>query len=141
MAPTHAATPAGTPPAVVFPLDPIRRESLPALQRHVARLGHRLAPGQAIPPHVHPWDEAIYVLTGEVSNRVGERTGTTPAGSLIFIPGGLVHGQFNPGTQSTKLLLILSPPAEAERLLAEIDGCSEPEVIAAMERYGMKFVQ
>jgi uncharacterized cupin superfamily protein len=62
------------------------------------------------PPHVHgAEDEAFYVLDGEVSILIGERTLTASAGSFAFVPRGTLHTISNPGSREARCLVILSP--------------------------------
>jgi mannose-6-phosphate isomerase-like protein (cupin superfamily) len=61
-------------------------------------------------PHLHRnHEETFYVLEGELTVRVGERTITAPVGSFVVIPRGVVHQPSNPGTEPTRVLLIFSP--------------------------------
>ena len=61
-------------------------------------------------PHLHrDHEETFYVLEGELTVRVGERTITAPVGSFVVIPRGVVHQPSNPTTESTRVLLIFSP--------------------------------
>ena len=72
------------------------------------------------PPHVHGGeDEALYVLAGEVTVLIGDRTLTAGAGSFAFVPRGMVHTFSNPGSQEAKLLVIISP-AGFERAFEEM---------------------
>jgi mannose-6-phosphate isomerase-like protein (cupin superfamily) len=72
------------------------------------------------PPHVHGGeDEALYVLEGEVTVLIGDRTLTARAGSFAFVPRGMVHTFSNPGSQAAKLLVIISP-AGFERAFEEM---------------------
>ncbi|HKV44128.1 MAG TPA: cupin domain-containing protein [bacterium] len=63
-------------------------------------------------------DEALYVLAGAVTARVGERTVQAPAGSFVFIPRGTPHMFWNPGPQPARVLVIFAP-AGLERFLEE----------------------
>lgn len=47
--------------------------------------------GAGPPPHTHAWDEAYYVLEGQVDVLTGDRMQTLSAGEFVFIPGGTVH--------------------------------------------------
>jgi mannose-6-phosphate isomerase-like protein (cupin superfamily) len=61
-------------------------------------------------PHLHrDHEETFYVLEGELTVRVGERTITAPVGSFVVIPRGVVHQPSNPGTEPTRVLLFFSP--------------------------------
>ena len=49
-------------------------------------------PGQGPRPHVHPaQDEAFYVLRGELTVYVGDRSFVAAAGSFVFGPRGVPH--------------------------------------------------
>jgi len=64
-------------------------------------------PHTAGPPlHLHRgWDEAFYVLDGEMTILIDGVTSTAPAGSFVFIPRGILHTFWNesdaPATQLT----------------------------------------
>src|ERR1700735_4620816 len=55
--------------------------------------------GSGPPPHSHPWDEAFYVIAGQVSFGVdGDDTLLAPPGTLAHFPAGSVHWfRFGPG--------------------------------------------
>jgi quercetin dioxygenase-like cupin family protein len=68
------------------------------------------APSSGPPPHVHRGeDEAFYVLEGEITVLIGERTMTAAAGSFAFIPRGTLHTFSNQGTHEARFLAIISP--------------------------------
>ncbi len=72
------------------------------------------------PPHVHGGeDEAFYVLEGEVTVLLGNRTITASAGSFAFVPRGTVHTFSNRGSREARLLVIISP-AGFERAFEEM---------------------
>ena len=48
--------------------------------------------GSGPPPHSHAWDEAFYVLDGEVMFGVdGQQDLVAKAGTLVHVPGGSTH--------------------------------------------------
>ena len=51
------------------------------------------------PPHSHPWDEAFYVIEGQVHFGVGDDHDLiAELGTLVHIPGGTTHWfRFGPG--------------------------------------------
>jgi quercetin dioxygenase-like cupin family protein len=55
--------------------------------------------GSGPPPHNHPWDEAFYVIAGQVIFGVeGQDDSLAPPGTLVHIPGGSTHWfRFGPG--------------------------------------------
>ena len=77
-------------------------------------------PNGGPPPHHHPWDEAFYVLEGEVSVTIDGRECRLGAGGFAHIPGGTVHSYSN-----------LSSPT---RLLAVVSGCRGGEVFQQMDQ-------
>ncbi|QUD86323.1 cupin domain-containing protein [Phenylobacterium montanum] len=60
---------------------------------------HQAGPeGSGPPPHSHDWDEAFYVIAGEIAFGVGERTLTARPGMLVHLPAGTTHWfRFGPG--------------------------------------------
>lgn len=71
------------------------------------------------PPHYHPnADETFYVLEGEFTMQVGDRTVQAKPGSLVFVPRGVVHAVANLGTVPARLLFSYSP-AGIERFWEE----------------------
>ena len=47
--------------------------------------------GSGPPPHNHPWDEAFYVMCGEVAFGLGDHESLAVAGTLVQVPGGTTH--------------------------------------------------
>lgn len=53
---------------------------------------HQAGPeGSGPPPHSHDWDEAFYVITGEMAFGVAEREFVAAPGTLVHIPAGITH--------------------------------------------------
>ena len=53
---------------------------------------HQAGPeGSGPPPHSHPWDEAFYVLSGEIAFGVAEKDTLGTAGTLVHVPAGTTH--------------------------------------------------
>jgi mannose-6-phosphate isomerase-like protein (cupin superfamily) len=48
--------------------------------------------GAGPPPHTHPWDEAYFMVEGQMDVILGERTVVLTAGGFVYIPAGTVHG-------------------------------------------------
>ena len=100
-----------------------------------------LPPGGAAPPHVHERnEESFYVLEGEITVGLGERTSRAPAGSFVFVPRGLVHSLRNEGGTPATLLAIITP-AGLEGMFEELGhvfsaggGPPDPAAIAAVRR-------
>ena len=109
-----------------------------------------VAPGFPwIPPHIHHnEDEAMYVLEGKCTVRVGERTQTLAPGTFVLMPRGIVHTFSNPGTVAARVIVISSPGAviryfeeAAELTNASPTGQPDMDQLAALAgRYGVEFV-
>ena len=69
------------------------------------------------PLHRHDFDEAFYVLEGELTFQRDEELGTAGPGELVFAPRGAVHTLANRGDRPARYLLICTP-AGFERALA-----------------------
>ena len=76
--------------------------------------------GSGPPPHSHPWDEAFYVIAGQVSFGVdGDDTLLAPPGTLAHFPAGSVHWfRFGPG--GGEMISMTSRPGAAA-FFADVD--------------------
>lgn len=53
---------------------------------------HQVGPeGAGPPPHSHPWDEAFYVLSGEIAFGFEGEDLVAQAGALVHLPAGVTH--------------------------------------------------
>jgi mannose-6-phosphate isomerase-like protein (cupin superfamily) len=65
-------------------------------------------PGPAM--HVHPdFDETFYVIEGRLGFRVGDHAYEAGAGTVAFIPRGTPHTFANPGPESARSLVLVTP--------------------------------
>ena len=71
------------------------------------------------PPHDHPWDEAYYVVAGEVRFQLDGREQLFTAGDFIYAPGGTVHG-FQGASPEPARIIIFDAPAHAESFFREV---------------------
>jgi mannose-6-phosphate isomerase-like protein (cupin superfamily) len=86
------------------------RQLLRADERPDRRLGTAvLAPGFATRHARHAQDEALYILEGELSVSCGDRTLTATAGSLVALPGGIVHSLRVKGARPVRALRLETP--------------------------------
>ncbi|MCU1494294.1 MAG: cupin [Acidimicrobiaceae bacterium] len=70
--------------------------------------------GNGPPPHSHPWDEAFYVLEGEVIFGVDtEQDIVASTGTLVHVPGGSTHW-FRFGSGGGTMLSMTSGAGAAE---------------------------
>ena len=103
-------------------------------------------PGVALHLHHHE-DEAMYVLEGAVSARVGQQTSTLVAGAFLPMPRDVPHSFANPSDAEARVLVVSSPGAveryfeETAELARATGGPVDPQTQAALARkYGMEFV-
>jgi quercetin dioxygenase-like cupin family protein len=76
--------------------------------------------GSGPPPHSHPWDEAFYVIAGQVIFGVdGDDDLLAPLGTLVHFPGGSTHWfRYGPGGGE---MIAMTSRAGAAALFADID--------------------
>ena len=87
-------------------------------------------PGSGPPPHVqHREDEAFYVLEGEYAFLIKDYTIKAEAGSLVYVPKGVLHAHKNVGEGVGRMLLTQTPGGlyelffeKAGRTMAGDDG-------------------
>jgi quercetin dioxygenase-like cupin family protein len=77
------------------------------------------------PPHSHAWDEAFYVLRGEIHFLVDGVSRTAGAGTTVFVPAGTLHC-FQLGAGGAEALSITSRRGAAA-LFAELDAEISPD--------------
>ena len=111
-------------------------------------------PGGGPPPHVHRReDETFYIVEGQCSILLGDRTVTARAGDFVNIPRGTVHGFRNEGTGAMRMVLTFSPSG-IEKFFEETlepaqDRTAMPpqniqavldRYVAAAPKYGIEFI-
>jgi quercetin dioxygenase-like cupin family protein len=104
--------------------------------------------GRGPPPHNHPWDEAFYVLRGEVAFGMGERESLAVEGTLVQLPGGTTHW-FRYGRGGGEMLSMTSgevaPGESASAFFTDVDRNVSAEhadlgkFIAIAESHGLRF--
>jgi quercetin dioxygenase-like cupin family protein len=100
---------------------------------------------QGPPPHEHPWDEAYYVIDGDVWFLVDGAETVYSAGDFIYAPGGVVHSFKGAGERPARELVFDAPATaegffrEASREIVNIpeDFVKVPEIGA---RHGLRFL-
>src|SRR5215213_6007986 len=87
-------------------------------------------PGFAGPPlHRHNFDEAFYVIEGELTFQLAEETFTRSAGELAFAPRNVAHTYANHGKTPARALLVCTPAGFERyfaRMAAERQGTAPP---------------
>ena len=117
-------------PGVVTPKD--RPQALNVVGEQITVLADSATPGSyeifrhagpegsGPPPHSHPWDEAFYVIAGQVTFGVdGDDDLLAPPGTLVHFPGGSTHWfRYGPGGGE---MIAMTSRAGAAALFADID--------------------
>lgn len=93
--------------------------------------------GGGPPPHFHPWDEAFYVLEGEVEVTVEGKSTVLTAGGYVHIPGNTVHAYKNLSA-SAKILGIVSDPRGGE-FFAAVDKLKVPDDLPRLMEIAQEF--
>jgi mannose-6-phosphate isomerase-like protein (cupin superfamily) len=90
-----------------------------------------MPPGVAGPPlHKHDFDEAFYVLDGELKFQLGGELVTVGTGEMAFAPGGEPHTFTNRGPGAARYLIVCTPAGferEFARRAARKEGVAPPE--------------
>jgi len=139
-------------PLVVAPQD--RTQSLNVVGEHITVLASAAQTGSyeiflqagpegsGPPPHNHPWDEAFYVIRGEVAFGVGDLERVAAAGTLVQLPAGTTHWfRFGPGGGE---MLSMTPRAGAAEFFRDVDRNISPQdpdlgrLIGIAESHGLR---
>lgn len=88
------------------------------------------SPGRTGPPlHHHDFDEAFYVLEGELTFRLRDELFTRGAGELAFAPRGVPHTYANRSDATARALIVCTPAGFEryfDRIVARQDGVEPP---------------
>lgn len=101
--------------------------------------------GAGPPPHEHPWDEAYYIVEGEVDFTLGDSARRVQAGDFLYAPGGTVHA-FKGASEHPARVLVFDAPAAAEGFFRDVhrEVTQMPRDAALVprigERHGLRFV-
>ncbi len=97
---------------------------------HVAFVENTVPAGWAGPPlHHHDFDEAFYVLEGELTFALGDARFTRRAGELAFAPRNVPHTLAERSGRSARYLLVCTPAGFEryfDRIAAEHAGAEPP---------------
>lgn len=100
------------------------------------------AEGMGPPPHSHAWDEAFYIIEGEVIMTVDGNSMVCNAGTFINLKGGLSHGyQFGKG--GGRMLEITGDRSQASAMFQTIDKARRetsfdiPQAINILQAHGV----
>lgn len=102
---------------------------------------HDGAEGAGPPPHFHPWDEAFYVIDGEVDFLCGGASKKLTAGGFIHVPGGTVHA-FRYATPTARMVGITSGEGSATMFTAVDRECGVApdmdKLVAVLNRHRLQ---
>jgi uncharacterized cupin superfamily protein len=103
-------------------------------------------PGYGVPPHIHDVDdEFFYILEGEITLVSPEGESKAGAGACVHLPHDKPHGFCNASDAPARMLIVLSPGAQALEMFRHFDRAGrvaqlQPEQIAAIAgEYGVRF--
>ncbi len=92
---------------------------------NVSIMENVVAAHSAGPPlHRHDFDEAFYMLEGELIFQIEDERFTARAGELAFAPRNVPHALANPSDAEARYLLVCTP-AGLERLFARAEAESQ----------------
>jgi len=87
-------------------------------------------PGAGPPLHHHDFDEAFYVIDGELTFQLHDERFTVAAGELAFAPRGVPHTFANLSDAPAQQLIVCTPAGFERyfaRMAAERQGTEPPE--------------
>ena len=94
----------------------------------------------------HDSDEVAYVISGEITYKIGEDITIGGPGSCTFMPRGVAHAWKSTGAETGRVLFLYTP-AKAGSLLEEqhrtqrkFASMSEPELADILERHGWEIL-
>ena len=91
-------------------------------------------PWSGPPLHHHDFDEAFYVLDGELTFQLGDEVRTAGPGTLTFAPRGSHHTLANLSGAAARYVIVCTPGGFERyfaRLAAQVDGGAVPAWAAA----------
>ena len=101
--------------------------------------------GMGPPVHRHEWDEAYYILDGEIDFTIDGQTVTSRRGDFNHLPRGTIHG-FKGASEAPARVLIFASPAHGSEFFKEISEKVrlEPQDLAKIpeigRRHGIEFM-
>lgn len=102
--------------------------------------------GTGPPPHSHDWDEAFYVLKGEIHFQCDGEIDACSAGTLVYVPRGSVHA-FRYGKGGAQMLEVTSAGALATDMFTAVDAeipagpPDVPRLVEVLRRNGVKVAE
>ncbi|MCF2150452.1 cupin domain-containing protein [Desmonostoc muscorum LEGE 12446] len=96
------------------------------------------------PLHTHPWEEAFYILEGEIDIQVGTETILASPGSFVNIPHNAPHA-FKVRSATTKFLVLIAPKGaknfyEEMGEVADSSSFNMEKVQPVLVKHGLQFI-
>jgi quercetin dioxygenase-like cupin family protein len=94
----------------------------------------------------HDSDEVAYVLSGELTFKIGDQVTVGGPGTCAFMPRGVAHAWKNTGTETGRVLFLYTPGRagglieEQERTHRTFASMSERELAEVLQRHGWEIV-
>ncbi len=100
-----------------------------------------IEPGQSVPTHRHPNQDAfILVQFGQLSVTLDSQEIQARPGDLVRLPRGLPHRHENRSSGTVKALFWVSPALKTAELFTAIEGLSDPQdILRIADAYGVDF--
>jgi quercetin dioxygenase-like cupin family protein len=101
--------------------------------------------GMGPPAHRHDWDEAYYILDGEVDFMIDGEPVRSSRGDFNYLPRGTVHG-FKGASEAAARVLIFAAPAHGSEFFQELNNEIRrvPEDLSKIpqigQRHGIEFI-
>lgn len=94
----------------------------------------------------HDSDEVAYVLSGEITFKIGDKVAVGGPGTCAFMPRGVPHAWKNSGTEAGRVLFLYTPARagglfeEQQRTHRTIASMDEREAAELRQRHGWEIV-
>jgi len=101
--------------------------------------------GMGPPPHRHDWDEAYYILDGDIDFTIDGEPVMSSRGDFNYLPRGTVHG-FKGASETAARVLIFAAPAHGSEFFQELNDEVRrvPEDLSKIpqigQRHGIEFI-
>ena len=102
--------------------------------------------GMGPPPHRHDWDEAYYILEGEIEFVVDGETVNSVTGDFNYLPRNTVHG-FKGASATPARVLIFAAPAHGSEFFRDLSAevrslpADASKIPGIGARHGVHFVR
>jgi uncharacterized cupin superfamily protein len=91
------------------------------------------------PPHRHDWDEAYYILDGEIDFEIDGEPLKSGAGDFNYLPRNTVHS-FKGASPTPSRVLIFAAPAHGSEFFVELNSevRSIPDDLVKIPQIGLR---